>query len=298
MKSFVARGEDLRLGAVSRPRLRGSFIRLSDGVTHYELKGPAVGDLVILTGGLTIPLFYWDQVLPALHEAGLRTLTYSGYGRGYSDRVAGPYNEDLFVRQLAELVGALGLPGRHHIVGSSMGALTAMGYVLRNVRSVATLTVAGPAGLGPKPAALRLLLSNDLLAGVVARRLGRRWLDSHEAQNLGDQTRAAELSAMLQDAFRYEGSLHALFDTLQNFGLFERANLYRATGGLGVPTQLIWGRDDRVTPIDKLDTARALLRPERHFVLECGHMTPFERPRQVAGLIAAFAAPQTHRTLS
>ncbi|MGX1349557.1 pimeloyl-ACP methyl ester carboxylesterase [Bradyrhizobium elkanii] len=290
MKYFVARGEDRRLDASARAGLRGSFVELLDGVTHYELSGPLSGDVVILAGGLTIPLFYWDHFVRELHAAGFRTLAYSGYGRGYSERLRKPYDDALFVRQIAGLVRALALGGRHHVIGSSMGALVAMGYLVEHSASVATLTVAGPAGLGNMPAALRLLQSAEPLARFVARRFGRRWLDNHQAHNLGDRTHAADLSAMVHDAYRYEGSLHALFDTLLHFGLFGRAELYRRVGDLALPKLLIWGREDQVTPIDKLDAARALLRPERCHVLACGHMTPFERPSEVAELFTSFVS--------
>jgi pimeloyl-ACP methyl ester carboxylesterase len=288
MKYFVAQGEDRRLDAASRSGLRGAFVALSDGVTHYELAGPANGDVVVLVGGLTIPLFYWDSVAAMLHAAGLRTLAYSGYGRGYSDRPATRYDDALFIRQVAELIQALGLRGRHHIVGSSMGALTAMGFVSAYPATAATLTISGPAGLASKPAALRWLLVNDWLAGVFAKHFGHRWLEHHEGANLGDRTRVAELSAMIRDAYRYEGSLYALFSTLQSFGLFDRAALYQEIAELPVPTMLIWGRDDQVTPIDKLDTARALLRPVQCHVIECGHMVPFERPEEAVSKILSF----------
>jgi pimeloyl-ACP methyl ester carboxylesterase len=118
MKYFVAAGEDRRLDAASRQHLRGDFVKLSDGITHYELRGPEDGEAAVLVGGLTIPLFYWDDVAPRLHRRSLRTLTYSAYGRGYSDRVSTRYDEALFVRQLRELTEALKLPDRRCSSGS------------------------------------------------------------------------------------------------------------------------------------------------------------------------------------
>ncbi|MFI9832759.1 alpha/beta fold hydrolase [Streptomyces sp. NPDC051913] len=129
MKYFVAQGEDRRLTVESRQALRGSFVELSDGVTHYELKGPEDGEMVVMAGGLTIPLFYWDGLVTELNARGLRTLTCSAYGRGYSDRVRARYDETLFARQLTELTERLGLTTRPlHLVGTSMGALVAMTY--------------------------------------------------------------------------------------------------------------------------------------------------------------------------
>lgn len=288
MKYFVAAGEDRQLDAAARRTLRGDYIRLSDGITHYELAGPAGGDVVVLTGGLTIPLFYWDELAAELHARGLRTLAYSGYGRGYSDRVVARYDEALFVRQLRELVEHLGLPAAH-VVGTSMGALIAMAYVGQHVGSAATLTLVGPAGLSRQPAAQKPLLGNDIVAGLVAKRFGRRFLDQHLGHNVAEPYRAAALAAMIGDAARYEGSIYSLFETLQHFPLFDRADLYRRTGTLGLPTQLIWGRQDHVTPITSLDQVRELLRPSQcHVIDDCGHMAPFERPLVVADQLATF----------
>ena len=289
MKYFVAAGEDRRLDAATRRRLRGSYIELSDGVTHYELTGPDGGDVVVLAGGLTIPLFYWDELAAELHARGLRTLAYSGYGRGYSDRFVSRYDEALFVRQLRELVERLDLPASRHVVGTSMGALIAMAYVGQHVGSAATLTLVGPAGLSRQPVAQKLLLGNDIAAGVIAKRFGRRVLEQHLGHNVADANRAAALAAMIGDASRYEGSIYAFFETLQHFPLFDRAELYRHTGTLHLPTQLIWGREDHVTPISSLGRVRELLQPSQcHVIDDCGHMAPFERPLVVADQLATF----------
>jgi pimeloyl-ACP methyl ester carboxylesterase len=293
MRYFVTRDEDRRLDAVTRRELRGQFVELSDGVTHHELTGPDDGELVVLTGGLTVPLSYWDGLVPGLHARGLRTLAYSAYGRGYSDRVPGSYDEALFVRQLAELTAR---HGRHHMVGTSMGALVAMAYTTQHVSSVSTLTVVGPAGLAERPVAPMWLLRNDLLTATLAKRFGRRLLDGHLGHNVRDPRRATELAGMVRDAFRYEGSMYAFFSTLQHFPLSNQTELFRRTGTLGVPTMLLWGADDQVTPIDRLDTARTLLRPRQtHVITDCGHMAPFERPRDVADELAAFATSHTDR---
>ncbi|MEU5262270.1 alpha/beta fold hydrolase [Amycolatopsis sp. NPDC021455] len=295
MKYFVASDEDRTLDAATRRTLRGSFVPLSDGVTHYELAGPLDGELAVLVGGLTIPLSYWDGLAARLHTRGVRTLAYSAYGRGYSDRVRGRYDEALFVRQLTELTPALGLTTPRHVVGTSMGALVAMAYANLNPAAVATLTIAGPAGLAERPRPQRLL-RNDVLAGFVARRFGRKLLEDHLGHNVRDPGLSARLVAMVRDAYRYEGSLYAFFQTLRDFPLYERQELFRSTGERGLPILLMWGDDDRVTPISHLDTVHELLRPRQtHVITECGHMAPYERPDDVGDLLASFAVPHPDR---
>jgi pimeloyl-ACP methyl ester carboxylesterase len=296
MRYFVDTSEDKRLDGSSREHLRGDFVDLTDGVTHYELCGPEGGHVAVLVGGLTIPLFYWDDVAPRLHERGVRTLTYSAYGRGYSDRVHMCYDEALFVRQLRELIETLELPTRHHLVGTSMGALIAMASIVEDATIATTLTLIGPAGLSTATAMQQRLLRSDLIITVVAKHFGSRILMGHLGHNVSDPQRSAELAAMIGDCYRYEGSMYAFFSTLQNFRLSSRAELYRRTGDLEIPTMLMWGTEDRVTPIDGLPQARELLRPERcHIIDNCGHMAPYERPAAVAELLATFTASQPDR---
>jgi pimeloyl-ACP methyl ester carboxylesterase len=293
VRYFVLPAEDHRLDAQARRHLRGSFIELSDGVTHYELCGPDGGDLVVLVGGMTIPLFYWDAFASQLHERGLRTLAYSAYGRGYSDRVHARYDEALFVRQLRDLTTALDLPTQTHLVGTSMGALIAAAFLDKYASSIATLTLVGPAGLSNATARQQQLLRSDLIATFVAKRFGSRILLGHLGRNVADQALAVDLAAMIAECYRYEGSMYAFFSTLQQFPLSGRAESYRRAGAHAVPTMLAWGAQDQVTPITAFDQAVALLKPETTHVIEhCGHMAPYERPAEVADQLAAFIAYQ------
>lgn len=296
MKYFTVADEDRRLDADTRAALRGSFIELSDGITHYELRGPADGALVVLVPGMTIPLFYWDGFADQLHVRGLRTLAFSAYGRGYSDRVSTAYDEVLFTRQLRELITTLGLPPRQHVVGTSMGALIASGYLTAHTDAVATLTLVGPAGLGSTSARQQRLLRHDLLATVVAKRFGRRILLGHLGHNVADPALVAPLTAMIADTYRYQGSMYGFFSTLQNFPLANRTALYRGVGAHAIPTLLMWGTDDHVTPITGLDTARALLQPAETHLIDCGHMAPYERPTEVADHLAAFLDSHSERS--
>ncbi len=103
--------------------------------------------------------------------------------------------------------------------------------------------------------ALRLLSLSDGLTQFIATHFGRKWLTSHEGNNLSDQARAPEFSAILREAYRFEGSMYALFDTLQHFGLFDRESLYRSVGDLALPTMLMWGRMIAL-PLSTISTKR------------------------------------------
>jgi pimeloyl-ACP methyl ester carboxylesterase len=175
-----------------------------------------------------------------------------------------------------------------------MGAVIAMAYVAGGA-DVETLTLAGPAGLIDPPSN-RWLFKSDVAALLVGKVLGRKLLEKHLGHNVRDAASAAALTRMVKEAFRYQGSMYGLFSTMQNLPLHGRASLFRAAGDSGIPTLLLWGDDDHVTPISSLEEARTLLRAEQcHVLSDCGHMAPFECPSEVAALVAPFITNPAER---
>lgn len=288
MRYFIARGETARLDQSARLGRRGCFATLSDGVTHYELAGPETGPTLVFVPGLTIPLDFWDGVVDDVHDHGLRTLTYSAYGRGLSDRVRGRYGPGLFVRQLGDLIRHLGLAS-HHLVGSSMGALIALGYAGSVGASATSLVLSGPAGLDAARNPISLLPDRGPVLPLLGRNLLRRNLLQHLAHNVQTEDDAARLRRLVLDGFQYEGSMYALTSTLKHFPLTGQHALFDSGRRPLPPTMLIWGENDRVTPATGFAPAAELLKPMRaEYLPDCGHMASFERPREFADLITTF----------
>ena len=53
---YVARNpEHLRLDDATRPMAPGKFVRLTDGMTHYQIDGPDSGRVLVLAHGFSVP---------------------------------------------------------------------------------------------------------------------------------------------------------------------------------------------------------------------------------------------------
>src|SRR5919206_4763669 len=107
--SFSYRDETQELNELTRKEAPGSFIQLTDGVTHYELSNPERDETVVLIHGFSVPYFIYDPTFEFLTKSGFRVLRYDLFGRGFSDRPDTRYGIDLFVRQLGDLLDALQL---------------------------------------------------------------------------------------------------------------------------------------------------------------------------------------------
>src|SRR2546425_12676584 len=124
---YVAADPERRdLDPATRAAVPGAFASLADGYTHYELgaagaAGANDGHVVVLAAGFSVPYYIWDPTFNALTKAGLRVLRYDYYGRGYSDRPSIPFDDDMYVRQLDQLLKHARIDNAIDLVGISFG---------------------------------------------------------------------------------------------------------------------------------------------------------------------------------
>jgi hypothetical protein len=66
------------LNDITRQDLSGSFIELTEGVTHYELNNPEKENTMILVHGESVPFFIYDPTFEFLAGSGFRNEAMQG----------------------------------------------------------------------------------------------------------------------------------------------------------------------------------------------------------------------------
>ncbi len=135
---------------------REGKVPFEDGETWFrvtgELDGEGPAPLVVLHGG---PGATHDYVLALadLADDGRAVVHYDQLGNGRSshfpDRGADFWTVDLFVRELHNLVDALGIRDRHHVLGQSWGGFLAQEYALTQPEGLRGLVLADTAASFP-----------------------------------------------------------------------------------------------------------------------------------------------------
>src|ERR1700761_2319401 len=123
--------ETKTLTDAERQGTTGKYIKLSAGITHYELAGPDTGKVVILVHGFSVPYFIWDGTFEYLVKQGFRVLRYDMYGRGFSDRPDVVYNQPFYQTQLLDLIKQLNLKTPVSIAGISFGGEVTTNFVAK-----------------------------------------------------------------------------------------------------------------------------------------------------------------------
>jgi pimeloyl-ACP methyl ester carboxylesterase len=271
----------------SRPMqvFQDHWLDLGPHRVRYWTQGSS-GPPVILLHGIGCSVLEWNRSLAAFGEHH-RVFALDLLGAGASSK---PAEASYSLRSLAEFVLAfatqLGL-GPVHLAGNSLGGRVALECAIAAPRSVASLLLVDPAGVG------RETFINFRLATVPRlgewltwpNRVGLRMLWRHA---YFDASRIEEerIDAKLADA-RQPGAQAAFLRTLRGFlglGGFLREPLdalERALPALTQPTLILWGRQDRLLPVAQGERLAARMPNARLQVIErCGHLPQLEQAEE------------------
>jgi pimeloyl-ACP methyl ester carboxylesterase len=272
-----------------RQGLPGQFIKLSDGYVHYELSGPDDGPVVVLIHGISTPYFIWDDAQSALTKAGFRVLRYDLYGRGFSDRPNVTYDEQLFDRQLLELLSALKIREPADLVGSSLGGAIAVIFAARHPEKARKLLLIAPAGYPVNlPLAGRVVhlpVVGDYLTYAFGNPIMLRGFKNYFSK----LDKLSAFSEKYRQQTQYCGFKRAILSTLRNFNLDDQKKAYEAVGKQGRQVMLIWGREDKIIPFSNNEMIRAVIRDvDFHAIDAAGHLPHYEAPEKVNPLTVEF----------
>ena len=274
------------LNEAARARLGGSYIKLSDGMTHYKLQGPPDAKVVVLVHGATIPIWTWDQQVRALTKAGFRVLSYDNFGRGYSDRPAATYDQKLHLRQLRELADKLGLTRPFDLIGISLGGGTAVNFTARYPDRADKLILISPLINNYKvPSYFGIPVFGEFLARLA----GIRVISNRFASLIGNHPESEKYTRLFVEQTTYKGFQQSILSMLRNDAVGDYRAAYQIVGGQKRNVLLIWGTDDTgVTKPMIGDIQSAIPRLTFKPVEGVGHGIVFQKPETVNKLIINF----------
>lgn len=270
----------------------GRFLATRGGRMFLQEKGPRDGPPVVLIHGTGAWSELWRPTIDRLASDGFRVVALDMPPFGFSDRPHPPrYTRADQAQRIADVLDGLGISGAY-LVGHSFGAGPTVETVLRFPDKVRGLVlVAGALGLtgregsGDPPAAVAWLLEQDTLRNTMVAAtatnplLTRQLLsmmiyrkekaDGHAVQVL---RRPMPLARSTQDL----GEWLKYFLGADSAALSANRSKYE---DIKVPTSLVWGDKDSLTPLAQGLDLRELIKGSSLVVLpEVGHIPQVEDP--------------------
>ena len=265
----------------ARKNVPGQFIRLTNGITHYEKGGVDTGKVVILVHGISTPYFIWDGTYDSLVKNGFQVIRYDAFGRGYSDRPNIKYDQVVYRTQLRDLITSLRLKTPVNLAGVSFGGPVITDFTVNHPELVDKMILLDPGYAKPQLDKSELVANyemaldhekqaNDQLKDFKYPDKVTGWVDKYKVQ------------------MQYKGFRHALISTRKHFfGSMFIAN-YKRLGSLNKKVLLIWGKDDVTVPFHFSDSIRKIVPVEFFPVDDAGHLPHLEKPVLVNQKIISF----------
>jgi pimeloyl-ACP methyl ester carboxylesterase len=280
--------ENITLNAATRSGFDETFIDLPLGTVHYELGGPANGEVVVLVHGFSVPAYIWDPTFEVLTKAGYRVLRFDLYGRGHSDRPDTDYTIVLFAEQLRQLVEGLELDTPFNLAGLSMGGPVATLYSNLEPHMIKRLILVDPLVFAPSEediAPLNIPLVGSYMAGVYL----IPQIAAGQSSDFRNKDRFPDWEERFREQMQYHGFRNAIHSTIQNLPSHDTLAEYRKLGQQRFPVQLFWGRHDQTIPLAHSEKVLELV-PQAGFdiIEDAGHLPHFEQAEVFNPLLLDF----------
>ena len=239
---------------------------------------------VMLIHGFGADLNTWMFTQPALAESRRAVaLDLPGHG-GSTKALDTAFDGSGFAADIDRALDALGIE-RLHLIGHSMGGAIALHFAGWQPDRVASLTLIASAELGPE-------INAAFIDGFVR---AQRRREMQEVLALLVHDPALVSRKMVEDVLRYkrldgvQAALERLAEEWFPNGI-QRAGWSEIVGAVDVPTQIIWGRNDRIIPAAHGDALAGRL--PVHILDAAGHLPHMEKSGEVNRLIARFIAAE------
>jgi pimeloyl-ACP methyl ester carboxylesterase len=267
------------------------MVKLSDGLTHYQDLGSKAAPAIILIHGVSGPLQVWDKVVDGLQNAGYRVVRYDIYGRGFSERLDGPYDLDIYIRQLHQLAVHLGLQ-RFRVVGSSMGAIIASQYANSYPQHVDQVALIGPAGFPIQVPWLAKLRDVPILGHLTFTIFGESIIFEQNKKYFVYPESHSEFLKYFRGQLNVAGTSKAILSTMRNVPVTDFESGYRNLASQSKPVAVIWGREDATFPYHNHNLLKKWIPDAQMLTIkDAAHLPQYEHPEKVLeGLISFFAS--------
>jgi len=254
---------------------------------HYQEKGAGVP--LVLIHGYGASTYSWRDVFDPLSEK-FRVVAVDLKGFGFSAKPDGDYSRREQSALVDGLLDHLNID-KAWLVGSSMGGEVSLNLALRNANRVEGLILIDSAGvksvksgsITPSQFEIPFLGRAFAALALVSDRLVRENL---EKSFFDDSKVTDEIVGMyhipLQTNYGQRAALRAK-------GQWDLYPIENELSKISVPTLLLWGAEDVVTPIEGGKKMNALIKNSEFVVFEkCGHLPQEEMPEETIAEILKF----------
>ncbi len=252
----------------------------SNGVRlFYDITGAEDAPPILFSNSLGTSLEMWDDVVRGVAPY-YRCIRYDTRGHGRSEVVSSHATIDDLAADAAGLLASLGI-SRAHIVGLSIGGLTAQALTIAFPDKVISLSLMATAACIPPAAAWEERARQVRLegTGALVEATAERWFTAGFRKAAPEKVNRIKAHFVATPAEGYAVCCGVLRD----------ADLRGRIGAIRAPTMIVAGADDPATPPALSEEIKARIsHAELHVLSPAAHLLAVERADSVISLLQDF----------
>jgi 2-hydroxy-6-oxonona-2,4-dienedioate hydrolase len=163
-----------------------------------------------------------------------------------------------------------------HLLGNSLGGHVGLVYILKHPEKIKSLTLTGSSGL-----------FENAMGDSYPKRGDREYIKNKTALTFYDPAMATD--ELVDEVFEITKNRIKVIKIIALAKSAIRNNLGEELNQIKIPTLLIWGKNDTVTPPFVAEEFNKLIpNSELHFIDKCGHAPMMEQPAAFNSILSAF----------
>ena len=221
-----------------------------------------------------------------------------GFANG---EVLDTHDLDSYVEWLGRFIAAQNLKTPPVLLGHSFGSIVSAAYAAKYPETIEKLILVNPIGApaleGPRGILTKLAVFYYVTGTKLPQKLAHKWLASKTVTNIMSRTMTKtndkQVKAFIKDQhLQYFSQFHSAKSVSEGFSTSVSNSVRDSAHNITVPTLLIVGDKDDITPLEKQEELHKLFQnAELKVIKGVGHLTHYETPDKIAYFVEGFIKP-------
>ena len=268
------------------------FVQIRSVQTRCWENGES-GPVTILLHGIGGSVEMWQDNIESLSEQN-KVYAFDMVGFGQTGKPDAAYTLSFQADFLHSFMNALEIESAN-LVGMSLGGGVALDFSLRYPHRMEKLVLVDSVGLGKEAHILFRLPTLPLVGEWLTRPNRERMRALLEECFYDTGSVSEEMVDLFYELSTQPGAQNAYLSTLRSLGSINGLrqmvldSILRGLNRLEAATLIIWGRQDKILPLEQAQRAdKRLPNSELKIIDQCGHLPAMEKPEQFNRIVTDF----------
>jgi len=265
---YIVKNDDFRKTIKS-----GNFLEQSKGFTYYNIENRNSENTLVFIHGFSVPSYIWEKTFNSAKKKGFKVVSLDLFGRGFSENPNVNYTDELFAKQVIDLLEHLEIE-KATFLGLSNGGRVISKIHDMSPNLIKKLIYVSASSFGDHEETVQKDVSEKEISDFINEKYPT--ISLGQLKDFKYPKNFPNWSNRYEDLLKYKGFAKALISTLKNHKNLDTE--IKEINDSNTTVYTIWGDSDSVVVYNNIKEKLNKLLPNRfeYFVPDSGHLPHIE----------------------